>query len=181
MVWAHFDRQGAGQARKSVCKICKREYSGGTSTTILQIHHEQHVGVGEDRFNKEESDKYLVQCLLIHNISPTFLACPYTQRWIHSVRKDYSLPGRTTFSTTLVPQELVVLKENMQAKIKTILSFCISFDGWSSSAVRGYLGLIAHGIDDSWNLQSFLLALRRITQSETAEYVAYLVLEVTKY
>jgi len=41
------------------------------------------------------------------------------------------------------------------------------------------LGLVVHGIDDTWTLQSFLLALHRVTQSETAEYVAALVREVT--
>ena len=46
--------------------------------------------------------------------------------------------------------------------------------------IRGYLGIIVYGIDNSWRLRSFLLALCRISQSETAEYIAYLIREVNR-
>ena len=174
-VWDNFD---VGED-KVACKTCAQTFSGKTSTSILRRHQARHTSSGpKDTFNKEESEKYLTQCFLVHNIPPTFLECEHTRRWVASLRKDYMLPGRTTFSYSLLPKELESLKWHMKAKIKKILSFCVTFDGWSSSAMRGYLGLVIHGINDSWDLQSFLLALRRIAKEEKASYIAELALEV---
>lgn len=107
--------------------------------------------------------------LLTNNIAPGFLECPWTQAWAKLLRPDYSLPGRTTFNDTLCPKAVELLKRMMEEKIANILSFCVSFDGWSSTAVRGYLGVIAHGIDQHWKLECFFLALRRVTSAETAD------------
>jgi hypothetical protein len=172
-VWAQFTEEDG----KRSCRWCRKCFALKTSVTILERHLNKHPK-GSTTFNQEESEKYLTQCLLVHNISPLFLDSPLTRRWIESLKSGYSPPGRTTFTNIHVPKELHSLKSNMQEKMKDIHSFCLTFDGWSSSAVRGYLGLVVHGIDNTWTLQSFLLALRRVSNNETAEYVASLVKEV---
>lgn len=164
---------------KLVCRICCKQYNVTTSSTTLKNHVNDHM-TRTDTFDKSLADRYLAQCILVNNISPTFLECPYTKRWIRYLRGNYISPGRTYFSTTLVSNEVATVRATMKTKLQRIPSFCISFDGWSSLSVRGYLGLLVHGIDDNWALQSYFLALKRIGQSEKAEYVASLVKEVMK-
>lgn len=158
----------------NVCIKCERKFQKSTSTTTLKAHSLTCKGsrVENTRFDSELSERYMTQCLLVHNISPTFLECPLVRRWIDTIRKDYQLPGRSTFTTKLAPLEVASLKSTIQSQLRDISSFCVSFDGWSSIAVRGYLGLMVHGIDDSWRIRSYLLALQRISKGETAVCVA---------
>jgi hypothetical protein len=54
-------------------------------------------------------------------------------------------------------------------KVKTLLRECTAVaDCWTDSAVRPYLGVAAHFIDNEWNLRSCCLDLMRLPTSHTA-------------
>ena len=47
----------------------------------------------------------------------------------------------------------------------------LTTDDWTSRAGRGYMSFTAHFVDDSWKLQSKVIACSRIKQSQTGEYI----------
>lgn len=98
-----------------------------------------------------------------------------------ALQPNFSPPGRTTFVNKHLVEEITSLQHLLKEKLGKIEHFCLSFDGWSSLAIRGYLGIVAHGIDDSWKLQTFLLTLKRVTKGESAEYITALTEEVDKH
>ena len=173
-VWNFID---GSDPTRNMCRGCGQTFEKTTRTGSLGYHINVCSGP-RVIFDKDEAEKYLAMALLTNNIAPGFLECPWTQAWAKLLRPDYSLPGRTTFNDTLCPKAVELLKRMMEEKIANILSFCVSFDGWSSTAVRGYLGVIAHGIDQHWKLECFFLALRRVTSVETADCVARIAMEV---
>ena len=68
----------------------------------------------------------------------------------------------------------------MQAKLDTIDFVSISFDGWTSDASQNYIGILCHGITPNWTLETFLLDVVPVSESETAEYIAKMVKRVLK-
>ena len=163
------------------CKYCTTAFGTKTVASTIKWHYEeQHKEHRTDTWNQDQSERYLTHCLVVNNISPWFLECPFTLQWLNSLRPGYLPPGWTKFLTMLVPDAYATLKCWMKMILKEIGPKCLCFDGWLSVAIRGYLGIIVHGIDASWQMQSFLLTLCHVSKSETADYVADLVREVSE-
>ena len=56
-----------------------------------------------------------------------------------------------------------VAEAAISAKLKTINFISISFDGWTSTAGRSYIGVICHGITSEWTLETILLDVIAVT------------------
>jgi len=63
----------------------------------------------------------------------------------------------------------------MVEKLGTIEYFSLSFDGWTNIAARKFIAVLCHGITVDWKLETFLLKIASVTESETAEFIAEVV------
>lgn len=175
-VWNAFIKQP--EDGKAVCRGCGKQYGQKTATTTLKKHLEGCSQAFTGEFNQEAAQRLLTQWLLANNIAPNALDCPFFTNLMGTLCPKFEPPHRTTFATVLTTEECDRLRKTIQEELEKISSYCISFDGWSSSALRGYLGVVLHGIDEDWKLQTFLLSLKHVSEGETAEYVAALIEEV---
>jgi len=176
IVWTSFIKDAS--SGKVSCKHCDMVYSKNTATATLRAHrHACGATLQPQPFNQRAAEKLLTQWLLANNIPAISLDCSFFRLLMKSLQSEFMPPGRTKFAQ-LMTEEGDTLRMVMKKRLGQISHFCLSFDGWSSLAFRGYLGLVVHGIDTSWKLQTFLLALKRVTCDETGEYIATLTEEV---
>lgn len=86
---------------------------------------------------------------------------------------SYNIPSRKHLSYTLLPQR----KEAIRNTVTTFLdqqpakSICLTTDLWTNNNMESFIGTTAHCTDDSFNLQSVMLACQRITGKHTAENI----------
>lgn len=63
----------------------------------------------------------------------------------------------------------------MKKKMDTVGHYSLTIDSWTSVATKSYVAVTLHGVSTSWELESFLLDLVPVEESETARYLAGLV------
>ncbi len=175
-VWKSFTRdEEVGTTR---CNGCGQSYSGKTGTATLKNHAQICCRLAQPVFKQQDAEKALTDWVLGNNIPFSALDCPFFSRFMASLQPQFVPPGRTLLSESRVAEEYAHLRAQVRAEIAKISHFCLSFDGWSSVALRGYLGIVVQGINAMWEPKTYLLALKRVTQAETGEYVALLAREV---
>lgn len=85
---------------------------------------------------------------------------------------SYTVPSRKTVS-----KELVALQGEVKAKIVGELDLAsfvtLTMDFWSSFAVNSYLGVTCHCISSEWELKSYVLQTREVTDRHTGENIAH--------
>lgn len=151
-----------GQRRVSVF-TAQRHLVPALRHQPLQAHLDSDHGASISSLDFDLLNHYLAQVLLVNNVTFAFLECPFTQQWLAAMHRGYSVPFHTTLTRDLMPQECASLLQQMKKKLSQIPWLCLEFDGWSSKVVRGYLGIVVHGIDEACKLQSFFLALKHVT------------------
>ena len=80
---------------------------------------------------------------------------------INTLDKWYSIPSRTYFSQTAIPELYKKCKEKVAAELKTVEFFATTTDMWSSCTPEPYQSLTVHCIDEDFNLKARCLLPRR--------------------
>ncbi|GAU91990.1 hypothetical protein RvY_04143 [Ramazzottius varieornatus] len=97
---------------------------------------------------------------------------------------DFALkwPKWDTISRRLLPSIYKKLETKVLDLLKSATAIAINCDIWSSKRQRGYLGVIAHYIDENFKLQHVLLACSRFSRIHNADQILDLTVEVlTKF
>ena len=93
------------------------------------------------------------------------------QRLIQMLEPAYTVPSRKTISKELkVMQEEV--KENVTSELGQATYVALTTDFWSSFANDSYLGVTCHFISPQWELRSYVLQTREVTERHTGENMA---------
>lgn len=133
---------------KASCSSCGKTYGAKTGTSTLHGHLAKcKTPTPMLNFDQEGAEKLLTHWLLANNIFSNALDCPFFSNLMKMLCPQFKPPYRTKFMTVLTPQVCEALQKVMHTMLKEIAYFSISFDGWSSNALRGYLGIVLHRID----------------------------------
>ncbi|XP_036340719.1 zinc finger BED domain-containing protein 4-like [Rhagoletis pomonella] len=80
----------------------------------------------------------------------------------------YKLPSRKTLSTNLMAEAYNELLEKIKIRIKGAAAVCLTTDGWQSRTTSSFIAITAHFINDSAELESYLLGCDEFVDSHTA-------------
>ena len=110
----------------------------------------------------------------------SFTENPNLRAYSDYLRPGYKPPCRITLTNKLLPKIKAALEKTMKAKLDTIDFVSISFDGWTSDALQNSIAVLCHGITPNWTLETFLLDVVPVDESETAVHIANMVRRVLK-
>lgn len=91
---------------------------------------------------------------------------------INYLEKQYSMPSRTYFSQTAVPEPHKKCKEKVVMDLKTAYYFAITTDMRSSQTSEPYQSLTVHFIDEDFNLKACSLQTAYFLDDHTRDNVA---------
>ncbi|KAH7970086.1 hypothetical protein HPB52_024056 [Rhipicephalus sanguineus] len=85
----------------------------------------------------------------------------------------YKIPSRTTFSRTIIPElyedTFMAVKERMHADFQEgVESISLTSDMWTSRSNQSYISLTCHYLTSNFDVRSFALENRSVTESHTA-------------
>jgi hypothetical protein len=123
-------------------------------------------------FNTETSRTLLSRSFATSGIPLAFIDNPDFRAFIQSLNPNFALPGKTTLRFQLLVELRHQLVGVMKEKIQQIDQFGLTVDSWTSMAQRQFLAVTAHGITDTWSMESFVLGLIPVIGQETGESVA---------
>ena len=168
-----FTTQSDGTQR---CIHCGKFLSGGSDYSTKRYHITTSCKALKHNkmppFSKEEADMLLCRMVAEECLSLRLTDSPKLRTLLSYLRPGYVPPCRTTLTTKLLPRLKDSLKHAIACKLKSIEHMSISYDGWTSIALRKYIALLCHGITSDWTLETFMLKVIPITESETAEFIA---------
>ena len=97
---------------------------------------------------------------------------PAFQKLVHELDPMYKLPGRTYFSSMVLPDLYQETRRYVEEALQQACQVAITTDGWTSRATESYMTVTAHCIDGDWKLQNFVLQTRQISESHTGVNIA---------
>ena len=197
VVWEHFDLVEVDGRKKTKCKICEAElaYSGGTSS--MQHHMNKHPGkigpkeLGTKTEPQQPTLKQMFGGTVGIKMSPAryqFLVrkiaemCALDfrplsivngegfQSLVHALDPNFKIPSHTCVRN-YVHKIYCETKDEILKMLKG-QSVALTTDLWTSTATEGYITLTAHFIDETWALQSQVLATRKMLERHTGKNIA---------
>lgn len=94
------------------------------------------------------------------------------QSLIHYLEPKYEIPCRRVFTETVIPRLYESLKNNILQQLKSANSFGLTFDYWSSIALKSFLTLTVHFCSQDFELWSYVLKTVEVLQSHTGQNTA---------
>ena len=173
-VWQEFTRTDS----KTICNICGKVFSLGTSTFSLKYHSESHDikdSKSEIRvdFEKKHADELLTQFISSHCLPLRLVDGDDFREFINYLCPQYNIPNRQKLSNTLLPAKKEILTLKIKEKLKLINYFSLSIDSWTSNATRSYIAVTGHGINsNTWILETFLLSFTPGSSKEDGKFLA---------
>ncbi|XP_033755872.1 zinc finger BED domain-containing protein 1-like [Pecten maximus] len=92
---------------------------------------------------------------------------------INVLEPRYDMPGRTHFSTNVIPKLYEETKETVTKCLKEADFVALTTDAWTSRATQSYNTITAHFILN-WEIQSVVLRTRVMHESHIAQHLAEL-------
>ncbi|KAH7963442.1 hypothetical protein HPB52_021209 [Rhipicephalus sanguineus] len=92
---------------------------------------------------------------------------------INHMKPLYKIPSRTTFSRTIIPElyedTFMAVKDRMHADFQEgVESISLTSDMWTSRSNQSYISLTCHYLTSNFEMRSFALENRSVTESHTA-------------
>ena len=84
----------------------------------------------------------------------------------------YSMLSRRQLTRKCLPDLYKKHFGEVQNQLDQAEFVALTTDDWTSRAGRGYMSLTAHFVDSKWDLQSKVISVSRITESQTGEHIA---------
>ena len=199
-VWEHFQKVG-GKENEVVCSICKKGLSyNGSTTSNLHAHLKKYhssllstsgactakkpaaqammtdfaakLGTKTCGSAQAESITNLLINWVTSNMRPlSILSDSGLQSLLRHLEPGYTIPSRT-FVASAVAKRHEEGKAELRALLKSVPAVAVTTDAWTSKAVRSFATYTVHFLNNSWELQSFVLATRPMDGSHTAANIA---------
>jgi len=181
--WVHTFIKKKRSGRR-VCCHCGAEFSAKTGLSSLKYHMENacrmRVHSKEDVFDKNKAHLLLCRLITEDCLSLRVSDSQNLHDYVSYLRPGYKPPGRKMLTEKILPEVKASVEKVMRGKLDSIDYVSVSLDGWTSTAWRNYIAILCHGITSSWTLETFLLNVVSVTESETADYVAEVTRSVLK-
>ena len=83
----------------------------------------------------------------------------------------YQVPSRKHFTSKLLYEKSVKVKNDLAHQLKMAQDVCVTIDLWSNKQTKSFIGITGHYILD-WTLKSVMLACKRFKGIHTADNIA---------
>ena len=83
----------------------------------------------------------------------------------------YQVPSRKHFTSKLLYEKSVEVKNDLTHQLKMAQDVCVTIDLWSNRQMKSFIGITGHYILD-WTLKSVMLACKRFKGKHTADNIA---------
>jgi hypothetical protein len=178
-VWADIQEEKDGTKR---CMICDKKFAASTSTASLRYHVQKKHGKSgrsvDNIFDPEVADNLLGQFIIRNGLSLRLVESEKFEQFVSYLRSGYKPPSRKKLTAVLLTGIWEEIEAGMKEKMLSIKHYSISLDSWTAEANLNYIAATAHAITKDWALESFLLGVFLITESETAVFIADVVEEL---
>jgi len=82
------------------------------------------------------------------------------RRLLHTLESKYTIPSRTHFTCTVIPNLYGESKSKVIQILKDAESIAITTDDWISRSTQSYITITAHTINNDWKMESVVLQTR---------------------
>ena len=203
-VWNYAEKISGNKAK---CKKCSKEMSISTSSIryhlnnvhAIKFDNSDEATQGPSKIISEKSPQQLISSFAI----PKSKTAAITRKISEMIAKDfhpfnmvmgegfrslvsylapgYTVPHRTSFMRTHLPEMYNGLKINVKSALKNVTHFTLTTDMWTDDYVHNsYISVTAHFIDDNWNMVAYVLATRHMKVSHTADNIAIELKEILR-
>ncbi|XP_073488853.1 E3 SUMO-protein ligase ZBED1-like [Aquarana catesbeiana] len=94
------------------------------------------------------------------------------KKLIQTLDKRYQVPSRNYFSHVAIPALYVKCRETVETELRDVLNFAATSDLWSSRAMKPYMSLMIHFINDDFQMNSRCLQTVFFPEDHTGEALA---------
>lgn len=197
-VWDHFgfrcDATGLILDKtKAVCKYCSAEvkYIGGNTSNLTSHYNTHHMQESKEerstlqpsiraalgatrKYARSSSHHIMLQQrvaeYLVADMRPfNTVGSAGFRKLCAALDPKFDLPGKTTFSNTVIPKMYKETKGKVQELIDKCSAIAITADGWTSVATESYITMTGHFLNDDWDLKTVALQTRHCPEHHTAE------------
>ncbi len=92
--------------------------------------------------------------------------------FVKSLDPCYQLPSRKHLSSNLLKKKHHQVKSIVLKTLEEAKALNLTIDLWSNRQMRSYIGITCHFITKKWELQSVMLACKRVSKKHTAENIS---------
>lgn len=90
---------------------------------------------------------------------------------IQTLAPGYHLPSRKHF-TKLMEEKYEDVVQHVKDSLKTCSKLALTTDAWTSVATEAYLGITCHFLTSDWELKSYCLTTKPLTERHTGQNIA---------
>ncbi|XP_048859191.1 E3 SUMO-protein ligase ZBED1-like [Brienomyrus brachyistius] len=94
------------------------------------------------------------------------------KRLVANLEPRYKMPSRAHFSQSVFPALYRKTKEEVMLNLKQSECVAITTDGWTSRATQSYITITAHVLSSEWEMKSYVLQTRLLSESHTGANIA---------
>ena len=124
-------------------------------------------------FKEKGGDKLSYLYMICADLHPAQMVdCTGFKSFMSYLEPGYQISSRKYF-TSLLQQQYLSCKEVLITKFeKEAVSIALTTDIWTSRAVEAYISVIAHYLDPSWKMQSYVLKTSVFPERHTGIEIA---------
>ncbi|XP_045036855.1 E3 SUMO-protein ligase ZBED1-like [Daphnia magna] len=185
-VFKHCQKVGG----KNVCNICKKSFSGGSTSPIAyHLEHlhkifstsvsnssgqsklDQFVKCGKAR--KSKISKAIASFLTVDLYPPHLVSGMGFKNLMALLAPGYQIPNRTTFARNFIPTAYRQLRASLEKELEQTEFVCLTSDMWTDDYLHcSYMTVTAHFLTDSWSTRSVVLSTKRFLLQHTGANIA---------
>ncbi|XP_052483838.1 uncharacterized protein LOC105796363 isoform X4 [Gossypium raimondii] len=159
-VWEHFDRLLVGGEQVAKCKHCPKVLTGSSNSGTTHLRN--HLNVCQKEQNQERSRLNFVKMIIKHRYPLDMADQEFFKNFVKDMQPMFEFESKdiSSYIRSIYREE----KEKLQLYFNKLASkFNLTVSLWkNNSGKTAYCCLIAHFIDDSWELKMKTLGLRTL-------------------
>ncbi|XP_054623684.1 E3 SUMO-protein ligase ZBED1-like [Dunckerocampus dactyliophorus] len=169
---------------RTICKLCQKRmpYTAANTSTMqrhIQNHHSWLLKSPAKKTTTGKCQATLAgsRAEAITRDIGVFIAAdmrPFSvvenkgfRRLLHTLEPKYTIPPRTYFTSTVVPNLYKETKTVVVQTLKEAESIAITTDSWTLRGTQNYITITAHTINNAWEMKSVVLQTDSLFESHT--------------
>ena len=187
-MWKYFTEINDDEGKKGRCNKCEKIINADSrhqGTSALHHHYRMCVLPGSSsshtqvsRHDPQEYRKELVKYIVSTDQAFSHVESKGFGRFVH-----YLAPDIIEISRKALRSDIMKFFEQDKEELKALFmlrrfNVALTSDIWTGNAKMDYMSVVAHNIDEEWNLNKRIIAFKRIEGSHTADNILDILLSV---
>nr|XP_057922488.1 E3 SUMO-protein ligase ZBED1-like [Doryrhamphus excisus] len=192
-VWQYFgfpldiiDGNRVTDKTRTICKLCQKRmpYTAANTSTMqrhIQNHHSWILKSPVKKPVKCQATLAGSRAETITRDIGVFIAAdmrPFSvvenkgfRRLLHTLEPKYTIPPRTYFTSTVVPNLYKETKASVVQTLKEAESIALTTDNWILRGTQSYITITAHIINNAWEMKSVALQTKPLFESHLCDFL----------